>query len=166
MPAGTSCTGDAGFSTGVLTCLAWDLVALGVTRFSGLAMSGSGLFVLGFALLERVVRVGMPSSLVTGSGLDISTCDPLARERVVRVGMASLVTDSGLNMSTCDVLVRERVVRVGMASSLVTGSGFDISTCDVLACERVVRVLVGTFGTTGSTSVSAVTLFFVADLKR
>ena len=108
MPAGT---GGAGFSTGVLACLAWDLVALGVMRLSGLAMSGSGSLVLGLALLERVVRVGMPSSLVTGSGLDISTCDALAR-------------------------------------------------------ERVVRVLVGTFGTTGSASVSVVTLFFVADLKR
>ena len=79
---------------------------------------------------------------------------------------SSLVTGSSLDISTCDALARERVVRVGMPSSLMTGSGLDISTCDALARERVVRVLVGTFGTTGSASVSVVTLFFVADLKR
>lgn len=86
LPAGRSCTGDAGFSTGVLTCLAWDRVVLGVIRSSGFAVSGWGSLVLDFALLERVVRVGMLSSLVTGSGcLDVSPCEALARERVVRV---------------------------------------------------------------------------------
>ena len=112
LPAGTSCTGDAGFSTGVLTCLAWDRVVLGVIRSSGFAVSGWGSLVLDFALLERVVRVGMLSSLVTGSG--------------------------GLDVSPCEALVRER---------------------------RVVRILAGIVGTTGSTSVSVVTLFLVADLK-